>query len=159
MNRAFLRKGLRLLAHLLTLAQLALIGGAFWLHRLSFRRGGLNHHLGFMKRKVEKLYLTDAVTAALTASALALALFLLLRGVRALRAQGGWSALSFVAGASLALAFAVVLHLPALRALPAWPVFLGVSAGAFGLQAFKLLLLNSVDSCFCVNEPWKASKF
>ena len=35
MRQGLLPKGLRLLTHLLTLAQLALFAGGIWLHRLS----------------------------------------------------------------------------------------------------------------------------
>ena len=89
MRQGLLPKGLRLLTHLLTLAQLALFAGGIWLHRLSFIRAGVNHHLSFMKRTVEKLYLTDAVTTALTVVALGAAFFLFLLGVGALTTQIG----------------------------------------------------------------------
>lgn len=145
MSQAFLRKGLRLLAHLLTLAQLALFAGVFWLHRLSFRRAGVNHHLSFMKRKIEKLYLTDAVTMGLTALALVLALFLLFRGVRAFLRKGGWSPFSLAAGFALALAFAVELQLPAFKELLVWPVLLGATASAFVLQGVKVLLNARIE--------------
>ena len=144
MRRALLRKGLRLSAHLLTLAQLALFAGGFWLHRLSFRRAGVNHHLSFMKRTVEKLYLTDAVTTALTAVALGAAFFLFLLGVRALR-KGWGSMATSTAGAVLALAFVVELWLPSLKAFPSWPVLLGATALAFVLQVLKLAILRVKD--------------
>ncbi|WP_299076883.1 hypothetical protein [uncultured Fretibacterium sp.] len=142
MRRALLRKGLRLSAHLLTLAQLALFAGGFWLHRLSFRRAGVNHHLSFMKRTVEKLYLTDAVTTALTAVALGGAFFLFLIGARAFLKRGWGGVATPVVGAALALAFVVELRLPSLEALPAWPVLLGVTALAFVLQVLKLTILQ-----------------
>ena len=144
MRRALLRKGLRLSAHLLTLAQLALFAGGFWLHRMSFRRAGVNHHLSFMKRTIEKLYLTDAVTTALTVVALGAAFFLFLLGVGALR-KGWGSMAASTAGAVLALAFVVELRLPSLEALPAWPVLLGVTALAFVLQVLKLTILHAKD--------------
>ena len=144
MRRALLRKGLRLSVHLLTLAQLALFAGGFWLHRMSFRRAGVNHHLSFMKRTIEKLYLTDAVTTALTVVALGAAFFLFLLGVGALRK--GWGGVATpVVGAVLALAFVVELRLPSLEALPAWPVLLGVTALAFVLQVLKLTILHAKD--------------
>ena len=140
MRRALLRKGLRLSTHLLTLCQFALIVGGLWLHRLSFRRAGVNHHLSFMKRTVEKLYLTDAVTTALTAVALGVTFFLLLIGARRFFKRGWGSSATPVVGAVLALAFVVELWLPSLKALPAWPVLLGVTALAFVLQVVKALL-------------------
>lgn len=144
MRQGLLPKVLRLLTHLLTLAQLALFAGGIWLHRLSFRRAGVNHHLSFMKRTVEKLYLTDAVTTALTVVALGAAFFLFLLGVRALR-KGWGSMATSTAGAVLALAFVVELRLPSLKALPVWPVLLGITALAFVLQVLKLAILNVKD--------------
>ena len=143
MRQGLLPKGLRLLAHLLTLAQLALFAGGIWLHRLSLRRAGVNHHLSFMKRTVEKLYLTDAVTTALTVVALGAAFFLFLLGVGALRK--GWSMATSTAGAVLALAFVVELRLPFLKALPVWPVLLGITALAFVLQVVKALLNARIE--------------
>ena len=144
MRQGLLPKGLRLLTHLLTLAQLALFAGGIWLHRLSFRRAGVNHHLSFMKRTVEKLYLTDAVTTALTVVALGVACFLLLLEGRALKR--GWGSMAApTAGAVLALAFVVELWLPSLKALPVWPVLLGITALAFVLQVLKLAILNVKD--------------
>ena len=145
MRRALLRKGLRLSVHLLTLAQLALFDGGIWLHRMSSRRAGVNHHLSFMKRTVEKLYLTDAVTTALTVVALGAAFFLFLLGVRAFFKRCWGSMAASTAGAVLALAFVVELRLPSLEALPAWPVLLGVTALAFVLQVLKLTILHAKD--------------
>ena len=144
MRQGLLRGGLGLATHLLTLCQFALFAGVFWLHRLSFRRAGVNHHLSFMKRTVEKLYLTDAVTTALTVVALGAAFFLFLLGVRALR-KGWGSMATSTAGAVLALAFVVELWLPSLKALPVWPVLLGITALAFVLQVLKLAILNVKD--------------
>ena len=144
MRQGLLRGGLGLATHLLTLCQFALIAGGLWLHRLSFRRAGVNHHLSFMKRTVEKLYLTDAVTTALTAVALGAAFFLFLLGGRALKR--GWGSMAApTAGAVLALAFVVELWLPSLKALPVWPVLLGITALAFVLQVLKLAILNVKD--------------
>ena len=143
MRQGLLLKGLRLLTHLLTLAQLALFAGGICLHRLSFRRAGVNHHLSFMKRTVEKLYLTDAVTTALTVVALGAAFFLFLLGGRALRK--GWGMATSTAGAVLALAFVVELRLPSLKALPVWPVLLGITALAFVLQVVKALLNARIE--------------
>ena len=141
MRQGLLRRGLGLTTHLLTLCQFALIAGGLWLHRLSFRRAGVNHHLSFMKRTVEKLYLTDAVTTALTAVALGGAFFLFLIGARALK-KGWGSVATPVVGAALALVFVVELRLPSLKALPAWPVLLGATALAFVLQVLKLAILQ-----------------
>ena len=143
MRQGLLPKVLRLLTHLLTLAQLALFAGGIWLHRLSFIRAGVNHHLSFMKRTVEKLYLTDAVTTALTVVALGAAFFLFLLGVGALRK--GWGMATSTAGAVLALAFVVELRLPSLKALPVWPVLLGITALAFVLQVVKALLNARIE--------------
>ena len=145
MRQGLLRKGLRLSTHLLTLCQFALIAGGLWLHRLSFRRAGVNHHLSFMKRTVEKLYLTDAITTILTAVALGVAFFLLLIGARTFLKRGWGSAATPVVGAVLALAFVVELWLPSLKALPAWPVLLGVTALAFVLQVVKALLNARIE--------------
>ena len=145
MRQGLLRRGLGLTTHLLTLCQFALIAGGFWLHRLSFRRAGVNHHLSFMKRTVEKLYLTDAVTTALTAVALGVAFFLLLIGARTFFKRGWGSAATPVVGAVLALAFVVELWLPSLKALPAWPVLLGATALAFVLQVVKALLNARIE--------------
>ena len=145
MRQGLLRRGLGLTTHLLTLCQFALFAGVFWLHRLSFRRAGVNHHLSFMKRKIEKLYLTDAVTTALTVVALGVALSLLFRGVEAFRKKGGRSPFSLVLGSALAFAFAVELWLPSLRSLPIWPVLLGVTALAFVLQVLKLAIWHVKD--------------
>ena len=104
---------------------------------------GVNHHLSFMKRTVEKLYLTDAVTTGLTVVALGAAFFLFLLGVGALRK--GWGMATSTAGAVLALAFVVELRLPSLKALPVWPVLLGITALAFVLQVLKLAILHVKD--------------
>ena len=145
MRQGLLRKGLRLSTHLLTLAQLALFAGGFWLHRLSFRRAGVNHHLSFMKRTVEKLYLTDAITTILTTVALGVAFFLCFIGARTFLKRGWGSAATPVVGAVLALAFVVELWLPSLKALPAWPVLLGATALAFVLQVVKTLLKARIE--------------
>ena len=145
MRQGLLRRGLGLTTHLLTLCQFALIAGGLWLHRLSFRRAGVNHHLSFMKRTVEKLYLTDAITTILTAVALGVAFFLLLIGARTFLKRGWGSAATPVVGAVLALAFVVELWLPSLKALPAWPVLLGVTALAFVLQVVKALLNARIE--------------
>ena len=145
MRQGLLRRGLGLTTHLLTLCQFALIVGGIWLHRLSFRRAGVNHHLSFMKRTVEKLYLTDAITTILTAVALGVAFFLLLIGARTFLKRGWGSAATPVVGAVLALAFVVELWLPSLKALPAWPVLLGVTALAFVLQVVKALLNARIE--------------
>ena len=142
MRQGLLRRGLGLL---LTLCQFALIAGGLWLHRLSFRRAGVNHHLSFMKRTVEKLYLTDAITTILTAVALGVAFFLLLIGARTFLKRGWGSAATPVVGAVLALAFVVELWLPSLKALPAWPVLLGATALAFVLQVVKALLNARIE--------------
>ncbi len=145
MRQGLLRRGLGLTTHLLTLCQFALIAGGLWLHRLSFRRAGVNHHLSFMKRTVEKLYLTDAITTILTAVALGVAFFLLLIGARTFLKRGWGSAATPVVGAVLALAFVVELWLPSLKALPAWPVLLGATALAFVLQVVKALLNARIE--------------
>ena len=145
MKRALFRKGLRLLVHLLTLGQIALFAGMFWLHRLSFRRGGFNHHLSFMKRKVEKLYLTESVATVLTAVALMLALFLLFRGGKAFLKKGGWGSFPLVLSSAFAFALVAELQLSSLKALPVWPVLLGGTALAFVMQLFKISLLNAGD--------------
>ena len=145
MRQGLLRRGLGLTTHLLTLCQFALIAGGLWLHRLSFRRAGVNHHLSFMKRTVEKLYLTDAITTILTAVALGVAFFLLLIGARTFLKRGWGSAATPVVGAALALAFVVELWLPSLKALPAWPVLLGATALAFVLQVVKALLNARIE--------------
>ena len=145
MRQGLLRRGLGLTTHLLTLCQFALIAGGLWLHRLSFRRAGVNHHLSFMKRTVEKLYLTDAITTALTAVALGVAFFLLFIGARTFFKRGWGNAATPVVGAVLALAFVVELWLPSLKALPAWPVLLGVTALAFVLQVVKALLNARIE--------------
>ena len=145
MRQGLLRRGLGLTTHLLTLCQFALIAGGLWLHRLSFRRAGVNHHLSFMKRTVEKLYLTDAITTALTAVALGVAFFLLFIGARTFFKRGWGNAATPVVGAVLALAFVVELWLPSLKALPAWPVLLGATALAFVLQVVKALLNARIE--------------
>ena len=145
MRQGLLRRGLGLTTHLLTLCQFALIAGGLWLHRLSFRRAGVNHHLSFMKRTVEKLYLTDAITTILTAVALGVAFFLLLIGARRFFKRGWGSSATPVVGAVLALAFVVELWLPSLKALPAWPVLLGATALAFVLQVVKALLNARIE--------------
>ena len=146
MRQGLLRRGLGLTTHLLTLCQFALIAGGLWLHRLSFRRrAGVNHHLSFMKRTVEKLYLTDAITTILTAVALGVAFFLLLIGARTFLKRGWGSAATPVVGAVLALAFVVELWLPSLEALLVWPVLLGITALAFVLQVLKLAILHVKD--------------
>lgn len=145
MRQGLLPKGLRLLTRLLTLAQLALFAGGLWLHRLSFRRAGVNHHLSFMKRTVEKLYLTDAVATALTVVALGVAFSLSCFAGRVLGERGWRGMATSAAGAVLALAFVVELWLPSLKALPAWPVLLGATALAFALQVLKLAILHVKD--------------
>ena len=145
MRQGLLPKGLRLLIRLLTLAQLALFAGGLWLHLLSFRRAGVNHHLSFMKRTVEKLYLTDAVATALTVVALGVAFSLSCFAGRALGERGWRGMATSAAGAVLALAFVVELQLPSLKALPAWPVLLGATALAFALQVLKLAILHVKD--------------
>ena len=98
-----------------------------------------------MKRTVEKLYLTDAITTILTAVALGGAFFLFLIGARAFLKRGWGGVATPVVGAALALVFVVELRLPSLEALPAWPVLLGATALAFVLQVLKLVILHAKD--------------